>query len=119
MQIGSDFAPYECKADGSAARVCVFADIPPVGSRSTSGDGLWGHADLPGSMFEWLRDSYGAAGTMPVPCTDCADIAPATDQAVRGGGWASTSDDLVNTSRFPATPDLRDEQLGFRCARGL
>jgi formylglycine-generating enzyme len=119
MLIAPDVAIYDCRGDGSAAQACALTDILAVGSLSPGGDGLWGHANLGGNMFEWLRDSYEPTGKMPVPCTDCADITTASDQVVRGGGWASTSEDLMNTTRLPATPDLRDEQLGFRCARPL
>jgi len=63
-----DHAVWGCETDGSPG--CVAADIVDVGSRSPLGDGLWGHADLAGSMSEWVLDRF--VDPYPMPCSDCA-----------------------------------------------
>jgi formylglycine-generating enzyme required for sulfatase activity len=52
--------------------------VERAGSKSPKGDGRWGHADLSGSLFEWVVDTipletraWPYAG-LPMPCNDCA-----------------------------------------------
>jgi len=111
------YANYNCYGDGSAAQDCKIADILPVGSKSTAGDGLWGHADLAGSMKEWTRDTHTA--TLMNPCTNCANMTAGADRAVRGGSWGAGSANLANQSREAELATSRSSYIGFRCGRGL
>ena len=53
-------AVYECTGDGSAAGQCWETDILNVGSKSPTGDGKWGQADLAGGVWEWNLDWYAS-----------------------------------------------------------
>jgi formylglycine-generating enzyme required for sulfatase activity len=106
-------AIYDCTGDGSAADVCSYADILPVGSRQL-GDGYWEQSDLAGSMWEWTLDWYT---DYPADCIDCANTETATYRIGRGGAW--NTGDLRNAYRTFYTPDARAEHIGFRCARDV
>lgn len=112
--IDGTYAIYHCLGDGSAAGSCAFSDIGVVGSRSPKGDGLWGQADLAGSMWEWTLDRHG---NYPNPCNDCADEQSASYRVVRGGGWYYGASSLLSASRYFFGPSGRDSDIGARCAR--
>ena len=87
-----------------------------VGSRSPTGDGKWGHADLAGNVSEWALDLYSG---YPSVCNDCADLSAGTDRVVRGGsfhflGGSPSSARAASRSAYPSLPD---GGIGFRCAR--
>jgi formylglycine-generating enzyme required for sulfatase activity len=85
-----------------------------VGSESPTGDGLYGQADLAGNVWEWNLDWY--ASPYVNPCTDCANLTPASSQVSRGGGFGSdTADVLVSNRGAPPTDRVVD--VGARCAR--
>jgi len=89
-----------------------------VGSEP-NGNGRWGHADLAGSMSEWMRDSYASDyyTTTEAGCADCADLATGTTRVIRSGDW--------NISAYALRAAIRDGQdssglhtsFGWRCAR--
>ncbi|WP_234023812.1 formylglycine-generating enzyme family protein [Sorangium cellulosum] len=105
-------AVYGCTGHGD--RMCTFDDIQPVGSRSTKGDGRWKHADLSGSMWEWVLDRYADHTN---PCRDCANMDETTAPVVRGGGWGAEATDLRSYTRYEADPLVHEQGIGFRCAR--
>ncbi|MFO0586284.1 MAG: bifunctional serine/threonine-protein kinase/formylglycine-generating enzyme family protein [Polyangiaceae bacterium] len=115
-----DLALFNCQGDEAAA--CGVADILKVGSRSPAGDGKFGHADLAGSMYEWVLDS------MPVltpdwrahyllPCADCLADGTGPTKGIRGGGWLWGASDLATSFRNSSGPNTHDGALGARCAR--
>lgn len=111
--IDATYAVYNCEGDGAGQ--CAFTDILKVASKSPQGDGLWGHADLGGSMWEWMVDRYGPLIT---PCVDCANLTGSdTYRVVRGGGWAIHELLLLNSARYNQTPFIRQKDIGVRCAR--
>lgn len=112
--IDPSYAAYDCLADGSSA--CVFADIPVVGSRSTKGDGRWGHADLAGSLWEWTQDLFG---TYPMPCSDCAQLSSGSARVIRGGSFDAEAAQgaLLNVQRNYNAPGDRAYNYGVRCVR--
>ncbi len=113
--IDATYAVYDCTGDGSAAQICDFTDFLRVGSRSTKGDGRWGHADLGGNLWEWVLD-LGA--NYPLPCTDCANISSGTERIRRGGRMASDSSQLLTPYRaYTRPPTDRGTGTGLRCAR--
>jgi formylglycine-generating enzyme required for sulfatase activity len=113
--IDDTYAVYGCTADGSASNACAFTDILAVGSRSSKGDGKWGHADLGGSVAEWSLDSF--ANNYLSPCNDCANLSDQAHRVVRGGGFKGDAPDLLSTSRYSGDPSFRNANGGARCAR--
>lgn len=89
----------------------------PVGS-TPLGDGRWGHADLAGSLWEWVLD---ALRDYPDECVDCAALATTVEQgrALRGGCYANDSvqGNLRAANRFSWDPGAGFESRGLRCAR--
>jgi len=88
--------------------------IPPVGSRSPEGDGLWGQADLGGSMWEWNLDWHAS---YPMQCNDCSNLESASYRVDRGGSWCYNADNLRAASRHYSTPTSCARHIGARCAR--
>ncbi len=82
-----------------------------------AGDGRWGHADLAGSLEEWVFDWYAEnfyAGIRD-NCVTCANVYPGEDRVVRGGSFADLADRLRASSRSPVDPSYRSHAVGFRC----
>lgn len=111
--IDATYAIYGCPGDGSSG--CTFSDIGAVGSRSPNGDGLWGQADLAGSMWEWNLDSW--IDQYEPTCSNCVSTAPASDRVLRGGGWHNDASELRSGYRFKNDPLYRSGDVGGRCAR--
>jgi len=68
----------------------------------------WGFYDMNGNVYEWCWDKYN-------PDDDDADAKRVT----RGGGWAREASFLRSALRSNASPDVRDDILGFRVARSI
>ncbi|HTN88201.1 MAG TPA: SUMF1/EgtB/PvdO family nonheme iron enzyme [Sorangium sp.] len=115
-RIDASHAVYDCLGDGSAFGVCAFSDIQRVGSRSMTGDGKWGQADLAGNMWEWTMDRYA---DYMVPCDDCANITSQSNPAIRGGSWNNAASNLFSKFRTYEVPSSRQVTIGARCARSL
>jgi sulfatase modifying factor 1 len=113
--LGPTFASYACEAAGTAA-TCSADDIPDVGSRQ-DGNGLFGQADLVGSVYEWTLDWYA-----PYPEAmrdDYAKTDTGTDRVLRGGAWNSTTTAAMGSTdrSFRRPPIFRSPTTGIRCAR--
>jgi formylglycine-generating enzyme required for sulfatase activity len=85
-----------------------------VGSESPTGDGKWGHADLAGNVFEWTLDWY--ATPYGNPCSDCADLTLASGRLDRGGSFGRTGSSLRAADRAHTSPNVRNADVGVRCA---
>ncbi|AGP36100.1 hypothetical protein SCE1572_17290 [Sorangium cellulosum So0157-2] len=105
------YAVYGCGLDGS----CEIADLQPGGSRSPRGDGRWGHADLGGSVWEWVLDSF--AEDLPLECEDCTVLTPDANHMIWGGGWRSEEETLLTSAFEERSPGGEFAGTGFRCAR--
>lgn len=114
----------DCVGDGQTG--CTPDDILPVGSRP-AGDGKWGHSDLTGNLKEWVLDWQEMSPTsrvFPLPCHDCAQIAPIPPgepdvKRLRGGSFGSTNIENLRAAG-PAGifgPKTISQDTGFRCAR--
>lgn len=90
--------------------------ISAVGSKSTRGDGKWGHADLGGNVWEWMVDANPGSYSIN-PCNDCADRSPAPSRSIRGGAYDTIAVTLQSSFRSSADPTLRGYDVGIRCAR--
>jgi formylglycine-generating enzyme required for sulfatase activity len=114
--VDDTYSAYECAGDHSAAGTCAFTDIQGVGSRSTNGDGRWGHADLAGNVAELVIDWFAPYVT---PCSDCATLTQGAVAArvVRGGDFVSSASDILASVRAQNGPGIANSSVGFRCAR--
>jgi len=83
------------------------------------GNGRWGHADLAGSMWEWVLDWLAGAWytTTQAGCSDCANLTPASYRVVRGGNWYDFAYGLRAAGRNYDTPTSRIYYIGWRCSR--
>jgi formylglycine-generating enzyme required for sulfatase activity len=82
-----------------------------VGSHP-EGDSVDGVRDLVGNVAEWTGDNYAAYS----PSTPAAAVPPDGLKVVRGGGWRDAKLALRGHARRAVMPDLRSDQVGFRCA---
>ncbi len=105
-------AVHGCFPPNSCASV---AGIPRVGSAS-AGNARWGHADLAGSVSEFLQDYYSNPYSQAT-CQDCASKTPTPQRAVRGGTFDAGAFYLLTTSRSSHDPIVQFNNVGARCAR--
>jgi formylglycine-generating enzyme required for sulfatase activity len=92
--------------DGGLAKVGTHA----------AGVSPYGVYDLAGNVSEWVSDWYSdsfPAGDVRNP----KGPETGTDRVIRGGGRFDPAERLVATKRYHGTPDLRGEDIGFRCAQ--
>ncbi|MEZ4223834.1 MAG: SUMF1/EgtB/PvdO family nonheme iron enzyme [Polyangiaceae bacterium] len=90
------------------------APLSGTGTHS-SGLGRWTHQDLAGNVWEWNLDTWG---TLPYPCTNCANLGNVANKVIHGGSWATFSADrLEGGYRTTANAAGRGPHIGFRCAR--
>lgn len=75
---------------------------PPVGAKKPNDFGLY---DVHGYLWEWCS---------PNPETP-NDKSPDVRPVLRGGSWKDDAEKLTIASRRPASADLRDDAVGFRC----
>jgi len=83
------------------------------------GNGRWGHADLAGSMLEWVLDWYADDWytTTQFGCADCANLATASLRMGRGGSWDYVAHPLRAAYRSLGAPTSHSDIFGFRCSR--
>jgi formylglycine-generating enzyme required for sulfatase activity len=90
------------------------APLSQTGSHPV-GVGRWGHHDLGGNNWEWNLDTFG---TLPFPCTNCANLGNVANKVIRGGSWATfQSERLAAGFRSTANAAGHGTNVGFRCAR--
>ncbi len=87
-----------------------------VGSHP-SGRSPYGVHDLAGNANEWVADWF----TESFPVSERRNPkgpASGNGRVIRGGGRFDPAERMVATKRYHGEPDLRNEDIGFRCARG-
>ena len=77
----------------------------------------YGVLDMPGSMWEWGADWYGASYYAESPRKDPKGPASGTTRVLRGGAWMSHIQWLTVAHRFKVPPTTRHAHHGFRCAQ--
>jgi len=88
--------------------------MAPVGT-ATDGAGLWGQLDMVGEVEEWNLDWYASYID---PCTNCAYFSPSAARVTRGGNVGNYMPHLLPPDRGnDVDPTVRDQAIGFRCAR--
>lgn len=96
---------------------CVTTDLIRPGSRP-DGKGRWGHADLSGNVYEWVRDRVG---TYPEECVNCVVLSGQERYMARGGCFINIPPFVQTTHRldFPAQSEAQHSGIGIRCARPI
>ena len=109
--------PPSSSAIDSAYAVYGGAVLGGAGSKSPTGDGKWGQADLAGSVWEWNLDWYD--DPYAKPCSDCAivSLGTASGRVFRGGAWLYGASYLLSSVRYSKDPTYRNNGVGARCAR--
>jgi len=85
-----------------------------VGSH-VKGASPFGVQDMSGNAWEWVADWFSES----FPQTDRRNPkgpSSGTSKVLRGGGWYDQAERLVVSKRMHASPDQRDNSIGFRCA---
>jgi formylglycine-generating enzyme required for sulfatase activity len=86
----------------------------PVGQKRPN---AWALYDMPGNVFEWCWDGYGANYYGQSPGTDPVGPSQAAVRVLRGGGWVSSPRYCRTADRYRHTSGFRSSYLGFRLAR--
>jgi formylglycine-generating enzyme required for sulfatase activity len=121
--------PWGSAAPGTANQYAIYAcfypngsgcadptNIAPVGT-ATAGAGAWGQLDLAGNVLEWNLDGWGGSSFVN-PCSDCANLTPATYRVDTGGAFNTTKLQFLRPSYVSGSvPDQHATESGFRCAR--
>jgi len=87
-----------------------------VGTYGANGYGLF---DMAGNVWEWTSDYYDAAYYRSLLRETINPYGPidGTTRVIRGGGWTSSAASIQVHTRADQNPDLRNDYVGFRCAR--
>jgi formylglycine-generating enzyme required for sulfatase activity len=110
----NQYAIYNCNYPTSTADCATVASIAPVGTAAL-GAGPWGQLDVVGEMWQWTADWFQNAYVDP--CVDCASLTGGSSRVVRGGSFRDDATNLSPTYRNANDPSLRNDFIGFRCAR--
>jgi len=89
--------------------------LTKVGSHA-AGRSPFGVHDLAGNANEWVADWYSES----FPAGEARNPkGPASGEGhvIRGGGRFEPAERILSTKRYHGQPDLRGEDIGFRCAR--
>jgi formylglycine-generating enzyme required for sulfatase activity len=129
-------AEWERAARGSDGRIYPWGDRPDCGKANFGnyeGEGRcpgnpgrpvevgrYGGAihDLAGNVWEWVADWYDARYYRHAPARDPRGPRRGERRVVRGGACCSMFGLPRASNRVAFPPGYRDEDIGFRCARG-
>jgi formylglycine-generating enzyme required for sulfatase activity len=92
------------------------ATLQPVGSFE-SGGSPYGAQDMAGNVWEWVSDWYDAGYYRTAQERNPRGPASGSAKVLRGGAWTSHADSVRVTHRHADDPEMRNSNVGFRCAR--
>ncbi|MCI5209742.1 MAG: formylglycine-generating enzyme family protein [Candidatus Electrothrix sp. ATG2] len=112
----ADYAWYDKNSDSKTH---------PVGEKRAN---AWGLYDMHGNVWEWCQDWYDSdcyavfryytvyrkKGVVKNPQ---GPSEPGKYRVLHGGSWGSWAGNCRSACRYRDVPDLRDDSIGFRCAR--
>jgi formylglycine-generating enzyme required for sulfatase activity len=115
-------APDATQAIFGCGTSCTPGDIRPIGSTTSAGYGVFGQADLAGSVEERVRDVmdpnyYRLDVARGNDVLDLSLDASLVDGAARGGSYISTPAALRAAARDTIYRSYRQPDIGLRCAR--
>ncbi len=79
----------------------AVGDTTPV-DRYPSGASPYGLLDMAGNVWEWCADWYDSSRE---------------GRVLRGGSWFDFQWNVRAANRYGSEPEVRDGDIGFRCAR--
>lgn len=107
---------------------CVELVIPwPFGNFVDKPAAPYGHVAMTGNVSELLLDFVGLVNApsgggdptveLPPTCPDCWQSTNMAGVAARGGGFSTSTEELLLTKRGAFDPETPPTDAGFRCAR--
>jgi formylglycine-generating enzyme required for sulfatase activity len=118
----SDTRPYPW---GSADPTCSLlnfydggycvGDTSAVGSYP-GGASPYGALDMAGNVWEWTNDWYSSSYYSSSPYSNPTGPVSGSYKVIRGGGWITYWYYTRVALRYHYAPDVRDLDIGFRCA---
>lgn len=88
----------------------------PVRSLPANPFGLF---EVHGNVWEWVEDRYHQNYSGAPKDGSPWGAAKSTGRILRGGSWSFHARDLRSAVRTSFAPDMRNNGLGLRCARGM
>ncbi len=87
------------------------------GEKTRNSLSMYGVYDLAGNVHEWVNDWYDKDYYKIIPKINPMGPDTTVERSIRGGGWFDTPARLGVSYRTSGRPDLRNEFVGFRCAK--
>lgn len=111
----ANYGTDEC-CSGLASGRDQWEKTSPAGSFPANAFGLH---DMHGNVWEWIQDCYEAGYAVQPSDGSAHTKSSCSTRLFRGGAWGGSPRGLRSAVRGSASPDYRDDKLGFRLARVL
>ena len=82
-----------------------------------AGESPYGAVDMAGNVSEYVADFYGATYYAGSPPSNPPGPTAGPNRVRRGGGYSGGRDGLSTFDRVQVGPTVREDSIGFRCAR--